>query len=318
MSSSDIKKSGSKIYEAALLKFSGVEGYDVYNCSIPFIYHGNTYIFGRVEKRNLWADSYVFLFRKVDEDVYECVSESRQYQLEDPYVFIWHDEIILGGTHITKEHGEVKSFCSYFYRGKDLMNLHYFATGADNMKDVRLVLLPNDKIGVFSRPRNNAILAEFGSESMIGFATIKDINELDAVVINNAEYIPGIFENGQWGGCNQAYLLDNGKVGVIGHLSNRIKDENGNELLSYKNISFLFDPTEKKANGLRVLATRSDYPEGPAKMPNLVDCAFTSGIELRADGKVNLYSGIGDCEEGRVVIDNPFCKEGAMISKCGL
>ena len=49
-------------------------------------------------------------------------------------------------------------------------------------------------------------------------------------------------------------------------------------------------------------------------MPNLVDCAFTSGIEMEKDGKVNLYSGIGDCEEGRILIENPFANFGNIVS----
>ena len=38
-------------------------------------------------------------------------------------------------------------------------------------------------------------------------------------------------------------------------------------------------------------------------------CAFTSGIVMRQDGKVDLYSGIGDTEVGRIVIDYPFANE---------
>ena len=38
-----------------------------------------------------------------------------------------------------------------------------------------------------------------------------------------------------------------------------------------------------------------------AKKPKLLDCAFTSGIVLRADGTVDLYSGVGDTHEGRPI-----------------
>jgi len=302
-----VGKSGNPIYESAILKFEGVGGRDVYNCSIPFTWHGETYLFGRVEKRSVWADSWSCLFRRTGKDLYEKVPESRIYQLEDPYVFFWKDEIVLGGTHVVKEHGEIRTFTSYFYRGSDLMHLDYFTTGADGMKDVRLTRMADGRIGVFSRPRGTEIAKKYGSEAMIGFTAITDLNELGADTINRAEYITGIFENGQWGGCNQAYLLKDGTIGVIGHLSNRIPQGEGKcDLLSYKNISFCFDPAKMCASDIRILATRSDYPDGPAKKPDLTDCAFTSGIERRTDGRVNLYSGIGDCEEGRVVIDNPF------------
>ena len=303
-----------KIYESSKLKFAGVDGYDVYNCSIPFLHQGQKYIFGRVEKRNEWAESFVYLFEETGKDSYEVVKDSTPYQLEDPYVMFLGNEIILGGTHVTKMSGEIESVYGYFYRGMDLKHLTYFTTGPKGMKDIRLVKLKNGKIGVFSRPRNEKIAEKYGSESMIGFAVIDRIEDLNAEVIVNAKYIHGIFENGQWGGCNQAYLFDNGKIGVIGHLSDKIYDEKGNEILSYKNISFVFNPETYGVEDLKIIATRADYPDGPAKMPNLVDCAFTSGIEMEKDGKVNLYSGIGDCEEGRILIENPFANFGNIVS----
>ena len=103
-------------------------------------------------------------------------------------------------------------------------------------------------------------------------------------------------------------------VALIGHLSDKIYDEKGNEILSYKNISFVFNPETYGVEDLKIIATRADYPDGPAKMPTLVDCAFTSGIEMEKDGKVNLYSGIGDCEEGRILIENPFANFGNIVS----
>lgn len=45
------------ILESVILTFHGVEGYDVYNTSIPFSWEGNEYLFGRVERRSEWARS---------------------------------------------------------------------------------------------------------------------------------------------------------------------------------------------------------------------------------------------------------------------
>ena len=52
------------IRDRALLRFSGVPGMDVYNCSLPFIWEGNRYLFGRTEKHDEWANSRVCLFRE--------------------------------------------------------------------------------------------------------------------------------------------------------------------------------------------------------------------------------------------------------------
>lgn len=41
-----------KKQEQGILLTFEVEGYDVYNTSVPFMYEGKEYIFGRVERRN--------------------------------------------------------------------------------------------------------------------------------------------------------------------------------------------------------------------------------------------------------------------------
>jgi hypothetical protein len=183
------------------------------------------------------------------------------------------------------------------------------------MKDIRLVELSDNKIGVFSRPRSEEIRALHGSESIIGFTVINDINELNAEIIDNATKIDELFEDDEWGGCNQCYYLDSGKIGVIGHKCYKRIDDKGMEILVYMNISFIYDMEGHKAIDVKIIGTRNSYPDGPAKKQTLVDCAFTSGIVMREDGKVDLYSGIGDTEVGRIVIDYPFEGYGKIISK---
>ena len=75
---------------------------------------------------------------------------------------------------------------------------------------------------------------------------------------------------------------------------------------AYLHVSFLFDPVKHEATRPRIIGTRSCYPDGPAKKPHLVDCAFTTGIIMRNGGRCDLYSGIGDCDVGRILIDSPF------------
>ena len=86
--------------ENVLLTFTGVDGYDVYNCSIPFTWEGREYIFGRVERREEWARSWVRLFEKSGKDTYALVPGSMIYQLEDPFIQMIHGELVLGGTSV--------------------------------------------------------------------------------------------------------------------------------------------------------------------------------------------------------------------------
>lgn len=300
--------------EAVILKFHGVEGYDVYNCSVPFNWEDKRYIFGRVERRDEWMRSWVRLFEEVGKDEWKLVPDSMIYQLEDPYISKVQKQFILGGTHVKVKSGELDTYYGYFYKGTNLNDLYYFTTGPDYMKDIRLVELADGKIGVFSRPRNEEIMRLYGCESMVGFAVIDSLEELTEDVIEHAPYVEGLFGPGEWGGCNQVYLLKDGKVGVIGHIS-CLEQLEGREVSAYTNMSFVLDPQTRQVEEFKIIGTRSCYPEGPAKKPNLTDCAFTSGIVMRSDGMADLYSGIGDCQEGRIVIPYPFEKHGPIVEK---
>ncbi|THF77110.1 DUF1861 family protein [Cohnella fermenti] len=302
-----------RIYESATLAFHGVDGFDVYNISIPFAREGKRYLFGRVERREEWARSWVRLFEETGPDQWTVVPGSMIYTLEDPYVSIIGDEVVMGGTHVQYEAGRVKTYFGYFHRGTDLHNLYYFTSGPNRMKDIRLVELADGKIGVFSRPRGPETREKYGSESMIGFTVIDNLEQLTAAVIEEAPYIPGIFGEGEWGGVNQAYLLDSGKLGIIGHHCYRTTDEAGGPVKVYLNMAFVFDPATRESFDLHVIGSRTCYPEGPAKTSHLIDCAFTSGITMRDDGKADLYSGIGDCQAGRIAIDYPFEGHGQLV-----
>lgn len=302
-----------KVYESAKLKFHGVEGFDVYNPSIPFVWNGKKYIYGRVEKREEWARSWVRLFENTGEDDWTLVPNSMIYQLEDPYISIIEKELVLGGTHVRYEQGKIATFYGYFYKGTELDNLYYFTTGPNLMKDIRLVQLSDKRIGVFSRPRSKKVLEKYGSYSLIGFTIINSINDLTADVIENAANIYGIFDIKEWGGCNQAYLLDSGLIGIIGHKCYKYMDEKDTEVSVYLNMAFVFDPIKHEASEIKIIGTRPCYPEGPEKLPGLFDTAFTSGIVMREDGKADLYSGLGDAEAGRITIDYPFEGYGKIV-----
>lgn len=292
-----------RVYESTLLTFKGVDGWDVYNCSVPFTWEGKRYIFGRVERRDEWANSHVRLFEETGKDEWTVVADALHYPLEDPYISEVHGELTMGGTHVRKTSGEIDTYYGYFYRGNPSEML-YFTTGPDYMKDIRLVDLENGKIGVFSRPRGETYKG--GAKSMIGYTTINSLDELTADVIENAPYIDGIFDEGEWGGVNQAILLKDGLIGCITHMCYEDTGEDGRYLQVYTNATFVFDPESFTIKDFKIIGTRSCYPEAPAKKPDLIDCTFTSGIEFREDGKVDLYAGVGDVYQGRITIDNPF------------
>lgn len=307
----DIFDKEKKIYDSALLTFIGADGWDIYNCSLPFTgTDGKRYIFGRVEKPDEWANSYVWLFEETAKDTYKRVSDSMTYQLEDPFLQRIHGELVMGGTHVKKSRGELDTYYGYFFRG-DEERMTYFTTGPDGMKDIRLIEMPDKKIGVFSRPNKGTF--DKGAHSQIGFTVIESLDELDADVIDSAPYLKGLLGCGEWGGVNQAYRLESGKIGVVGHMSYNDSTPDGQPLSVYVNTAFMLDPATGTVSEPRIIGTKSCYPACEPKVPHLADCVFTTGILPREDGLVDLYSGVGDSAEGRITIDNPFEGEGRIF-----
>ena len=292
------------VIESTKLTFKGVDaGYDVYNCSIPFTWNGTDYIFGRVEPHDKWASSVTMLFRKTGRDEWTRVLEFGKLELEDPYIQYVRGELIVGGTRVMKVAGKVKTYRGAFYRDNKQgpMHLEYFTTGPERMKDIRLIELPDGRIGVFSRPRGEDVRKKYGSESVIGFTTVNDLNELTPEVIEAAPVIDGIFGKDECGGCNQAYLTDDGKVLVASHLCySGAKAANGINRGVYCNASFVFDPATHTATHIRIVATRKLYPEQEPKVPHLDDCVFTSGFVFNDDGTCDIYTGLCDAAEGRI------------------
>ncbi|KPA73112.1 hypothetical protein ABB37_07670 [Leptomonas pyrrhocoris] len=291
------------VYESALLAFKGVDGFDVYNCSVPFKYKGRRHIYGRVEKREIWAASHVRLFEETGKDEFTAVPEF-SIELEDPYIQNIKNEMIFGGTHVRKDGEAVLSYFGYFYRGTPT-ELNYFTTGPDFMKDIRVLQLHDGRLGIFSRVRTKV-------EVYVGFATVDSIDHLTTAAIAGAKPIDFI-RPGMWGGVNQPYLLTSGKVGCIGHIAYNDKKPNGDPLSVYVNCAFVFDPVTRAMENEKVIGTKSCYPSCPAKKPNLEDCVFASGIVMREDGKCDLYSGLGDTGEGRITIDYPFEGYGQIV-----
>ncbi len=295
------------IYESTLLTFKGIkEGDDVYNCSIPFVYNGKKYIFGRVEPHDKWATSKAYIFEETSPDVFEVVREASSHLLEDPFVAVIDGEMIFGGVRVTKMKSEPVSYSTCFYKGKDPMDLFYFTTGPDMMKDIRLVKLP-EGIGVFSRP-----------EGYVGFTVIDSIDELDDKVIANAPMTDFIEKDG-YGGVNQCYYLSSGVIGIIGHMVYPKLNSAGQTERVYINTAAIYDYKNRKTLMHKIIGTRRCYPAsdririGNIGVP-LDDTAFTSGIVMREDGKVDLYSGLSDALEGRITIDYPFEGYGKIVN----
>ncbi|CCW63538.1 unnamed protein product [Phytomonas sp. EM1] len=292
------------IYESVLLTFKGVDGWDVYNCSVPFFWKGKKHMYGRVEKRSEWASSHVRLFVETGKDEFTVLPEGMTWLLEDPFIQKINDMPIFGGTRIRKSVGRVVSCYCDFYKGDPEIG-YYFTTGPDNMKDVRLVQMQDGRIGIFTRSNTDIY-------PWIGFTIIDRIEGFTPKAIESAEPFD-VMHPGVMGGVSQAFQLSSGKIGCIARCHYDSKDNNDKALSVCVNYSFVLDPETREVDLERIIATRACFPPCPTKSEHLVEYVFSSGIVMRDDGKCDLYSGICDTSQGRVTIDYPFEGYGEIV-----
>ena len=149
------------------------------------------------------------------------------------------------------------------------------------------------------------MISKYGCIAKIGFDIANSISDVNAEFIENAPLLDGQFLLEEWGGCNQAYNLKNNLIGVIGHKAwGEMID--GVHMLHYYSIAFALDPFSRDYTPLKTICTRNAFPESETKNERTRDVTFTSGIVRLENGICELYTGLSDCEVGKIIIDDPF------------
>src|SRR6056297_641459 len=289
---------GENYIRAKKLRFSGVGKNDVYNITRPFKFKRTSYILGRVEPHDGW-DSKIVLFKKKKDSNYWYPDENfNPLHLEDPFIEKIGESFVVGGVEVQRPVEGKMRYRTVFYRGKDIHNLRKFSHGPWGMKDIRLVELPDKRIGVFTRPQGKK-----GGRGRIGFTIIDSLQKLKPRILTQAPLLKGQFAKGEWGGVNEAIILSNGKVGALGHIARKSKDK---KLLFYYPFVFYFDPYTRERSNLRIILRRAELPEGESKKPELYNVVFPGGIIRKNKGLSKLYVGVGDAEAYEVLIKDPF------------
>ncbi len=291
-------KTRERLPSGEFLVFEGVGDKDVYNITAPFTVDGKTYIAGRVESRDTELGSQVRFFEERN-STWTSAPSTPTFDLQDPFVTKIGRELILGGVKISglEKYPKEFDFRTEFFHGENLQMLTRFAEGPLKMKDIRLIALPNGEIAVFTRPQGT-----IGGRGTIGFMKLPDLEALATANLLEAKFIKGQFRENEWGGVNELHSLEDNRVGVLGHIA--YSDARGKH---YHAMAFTFDPDTDTPSPLRVIASRENFPEGPAKRsPELDDIIFPGGLTRCQDRTATLYAGLSDTGAGRITIPDPF------------
>jgi hypothetical protein len=280
------------------IHFEGVEDRDVYNITAPFFDQGELIIAGRVEGRNTEFSQIVFF--RFCADVWMPHPNYSPYVMQDPFITWIKGELVLGGVRVIADPlypENIVAWVTEYYRGKDIASLKLFLKGPYHMKDLRLIELAGGEIGVLTRPQGFK-----GGRGKIGFFKVRAYEEITARNIAEAPLFSDQFLEEEWGGANEAHLLANGLVGVLGHIASF--DEDGAR--HYHAMTFAFHPNTMEKTAMKLIARRSDFPAGPAKKFDLNDVIFSGGLVRKMGGLAELYVGASDAEAYKIEIPDPF------------
>jgi Protein of unknown function (DUF1861) len=281
------------------INFTGVGERDVYNITAPFEDEGELVIAGRVESRDS-EHSEVYFFVNRD-GVWTPREGAPVYKLQDPFVPRIAGELILGGVEIfphTTNEGAL-GWRTVFYKGSSINELEVFFKGPDGMKDLRLAELKDGSVAVLTRPQG-----EKGGRGKIGYTRISTLHDLTLEVIEDAPLLEGQFAEGEWGGANELHILNNGLIGVLGHIASF--DEEGDR--HYYPMVFSLNPETGEHTEIQLIAVRDDFLAGASKRPDLVDVVFSGGLVRKEGGTAEFYAGISDAEAHRITITDPFAQ----------
>ncbi len=296
-------KSSRTIGDARIETFTGCDGLDVYNPCVPFFWEGKEYIAGRVERRDSERSQVRFFVR--EGDVWKPAENTVVLPLQDPSAAIVDGKLVLSGVNVTwpEQPGGPVFWQTDFYVGSPFC-LEKLTSGPKQMKDIRIVQLPDGRIAVASRPQG-ACMEKYGCITKVGFTVVDSLNDLTAEAIENAPYLEKLFCDDEWGGANQLTVLKNGKIGVIGHKACRTYEADG-QRLHYYGIAFAIDPDTRRITQDKMIISGDCFPAVDGKRKDLTDITFTAGIRRLGGGKARVYTGLNDTHVGSAVISDPF------------
>ena len=281
-----------------LIRFEGVGDRDVYNITAAFIDQGEFIIAGRVEDRTTEFSEVVF-FRQIG-DVWLPHPDYPTYAMQDPF-FTWlRGELVIGGVRVIADPLHPRNIVAWvteYYRGKNIAGLEAFLMGPYHMKDLRLIELASGEIGIITRPQGYK-----GGRGKIGFFKVAAIEEITIKNIYNAPLFLDQFLDEEWGGANEPHLLSNGLIGVLGHIA--CYDIMGSR--HYQAMTFAFHPDTMEKTPMKIIARRSNFPDGPYKHLELVDVIFSGGLVRKGGGLADLYVGASDADAYVIEIPDPF------------
>jgi hypothetical protein len=175
----------------------------------------------------------------------------------------------------------------------------------DDMKDIRLVQLPNGSFLLCRRPWGN----QYG-RGRVTLHLLDKLDQLGSDKLKTLAVIDSGLSDKAWVGVNSAYVLrDKQKtvwVGLLGHVA--FDNDEGRHYAACTFKIRLEDLLDDKIRDIKpqIIASRSCFAAGPAKRKTLQDVVFPGHLEYLGEDTYRLWAGLSDARIGTLEIADPF------------
>lgn len=284
------------------LSLPGTEGKLAYNpCLI--VEPDRTWLAVRVESPDsYWRDasswdSQVQFFELVDDGWRPAPDAALFTAAEDPFAAWMTDRAgrrrLVFGVVTLDYRSSPPVAVTRFYDAEDVRGLDPARPFLEvpGMKDIRLLQRPGDVV-VCGRPQGGR--AGIGR---ISLAVTDSYSSLSPELIAGAHIFTDQVAPDTKLGANELHDLG-GTVGVLGHVA--IGAEGSTQ--RYAAAWWTMDPARMTTTEPVVIATRADFPPGPAKYPNVADVVFPGSLETLPDGRLRMICGLGDASLATAVL----------------
>lgn len=286
------------ILEDRYLDFSSMQDKDVYNPSFPIKLDNKKILPARVESRNS-EHSKIVLFEEAGNDLtWKPLKGSSTLDLQDPFWIINNSSVLLGGVAVDfSDDDKVINWKTVWYNVSKKGTFTPFFSGPNKMKDIRFCFLNDGKIALFTRPQGG----KASLRGQIGFILLSSLKELTIEAIERAPLL-NLFDPEEWGGVNQAQVLPDGNIGILGHIA----CYSSNNMKHYYAMTFILDPYSSQIiREPKIILERKQLLTGPSKRSDLEDIIFPGGA-IQEDGGTTLYLGVSDATVQRIKTENIF------------
>lgn len=308
-----------------VLKIEGIGNRDAYNPALYEDIDGTKILAVRVEDRDSSAydpknyHPQVLFAKQTRSGSWKITDKLNAFDMmEDPFVFYTEEKgvrkVIFGAVWVHSKHNTFLPHTE-FYKGETLDSLERIPFAIiDDMKDVRLLQLPDKRFLLCRRPQGDKYAR--GRITLHIIDNLDDLADVNKIELKTLAMLDSCQDALDGVGVNELRIVKDHKghawVGMLGHIS--IEDEKNN--LHYAACTYkisLKDLLDGKFHDIcpNVIATRACFESAPVKAERYADVVFPGHLEHVSDYKYRLWAGLSDARVGVIELDDPFnLKEG--------